>query len=473
MTRSLRPDPRHLYIGIEVAESFFVATTYTTAVVYRVTSGHLNALQLILLGTVLELSYFVVQLPTGILADIVSRRFCVISGRFLVAAGFLMQGWSPHFTVQLIAQIPVGIGAALTFGAQEAWLADEAGETELTRVFLRATQLGLAGAVAGSILSGFLANWSLDLPFLVGGGLTAALAVTLLFIMDETNFRPPQRSVSAGAVTRQAWATFTEQVRQTHRAMVVVPGLVLLLGMLFCLGMWNESFDRLWGAYLLKDIVFPHPFGLTTVLWFSVLAVATALLGLAATQWATRRTHKLGPGSVVSTLLVLTIATAAGVAGMAISHVFVLAVTAYLAVVAMRPVFSPLVTGWVVARVHSGVRATALSATEMFDSGGQIVGGPVIGAIGVLTTIRVALLAGAVALAPAAGLLVAASKRTRVRPGAASPDTGEATVPADPDTSETAPGEATVPAGADTGETGLGPADVAPGVISPDPGQPA
>lgn len=145
-------DPKYLYIGIEVAESFFVAITYTTAVVYRVTSGHQNPLQLILLGTMLELSYFVVQLPTGILADIASRKLCVIAGRFLVAAGFLMQGLSPGFTVQLIAQIPVGIGAALTFGAQEAWLADEAGETELTSVFLRATQLGLVGVIAGSIL---------------------------------------------------------------------------------------------------------------------------------------------------------------------------------------------------------------------------------------------------------------------------------------------------------------------------------
>jgi DHA3 family tetracycline resistance protein-like MFS transporter len=274
-------DPKRLYIAIEVAESFFVAITYTTAVVYRVTSGHQNALQLILLGTMLELSYFVVQLPTGILADIASRKLCVVAGRFLIAAGFLMQGLSPAFTVQLIAQIPVGIGAALTFGAQEAWLADEAGETELTPVFLRATQIGLVGVIAGSILSGVLASLGLDVPFLVGGGLAGVLAFALLFVMPETNFRPPAREVSAGTVTRQAWNTFSEQVRQTHRAMVVVPGLVLLLGMLFCVGMWNESFDRLWGAYLLKDIRFPHPFGLGTVMWFSVLIQPARHLGAA------------------------------------------------------------------------------------------------------------------------------------------------------------------------------------------------
>jgi MFS transporter, DHA3 family, tetracycline resistance protein len=83
------------------------------------------------------------------------------------------------------------------------------------------------------------------------------------------------------------------------------------------------------------------------------------------------------------------------------------------------------------------VRATALSATEMFDSGGQIVGGPVVGEIGVLTTIRIALLAGAAALVPAAGLLVAATRRVRMRgeavgqsdgapaPDAATPDLGQ------------------------------------------------
>jgi MFS transporter, DHA3 family, tetracycline resistance protein len=421
LTATRRIDPRHLYIGLEVAESFFVSIAYTTAVVYRVTTGHLNALQLILLGTMVELSYFVLQLPTGILADVVSRRLCVIAGWFLGAAGLLMQGLSANFAVLLTAQIPIGFGAALAFGAQEAWLADETGETELTPVFLRATQLGLTGVIAGSILSGFLASVGLNVPFLVGGGLTGALAITLLFVMPETNFRPPRRPVSAGSVTRQAWTTFTGQVRQTHRAIVVVPGLVLLLTMLFFVGMWNESFDRLWGAYLLKEIRFPHPFGLGTVGWFSVFAVAAALLGLGSTEWASRRTTRLGPRSVVTTLLAVTIATAVGVALMAGSHAFAFAVVAYLAVVTMRPVFSPLITGWVVARVDSSVRATALSATDMFDSGGQIVGGPIIGAIGVLATIRIALLAGAAALAPAAGLLVAATRRVRIRAGAAEP----------------------------------------------------
>src|ERR1700722_1913084 len=414
-----RTNPYRLYIGLEAAESFLVAIAYTTAVVYWVRSGRLNPLQLILLGTMVEAAYFVLQLPSGVLADVVSRRLCVVAGRGLVAAGFLMQGLSAHFAVLLTAQIPVGFGAALSFGAQEAWLADEAGETELTHVFLRATQCGLDGGIAGSILSGVLALPGLFVPFLISGGLIGGPAVALACVMPETRVATPDRPPRLGGVLRESWRGFTGRVGKARRAMVVVPGLVLLLGMMFCLGMWSEGFDRLWGAYLLRDISFPHLPGLNTALWFSVFAIVSALLSLASTQWATQRTGKLGPGSVVSTLLGLTLATAAGVIVMAASHVFAVVVVAYLFVATLRPVFSPLISGWVVARVGSDVRATALSATDMFDSAGQIAGGPVVGVIGFLTSIRVALLASAVALGPGAALLITATRRARVRHDAA------------------------------------------------------
>jgi MFS transporter, DHA3 family, tetracycline resistance protein len=152
-----RTNPYKLYIGIDVVSSFVTAVAFTTAIVYRVRSGHLNPLQLVLLGTMVEICYLVMQLPSGVLADLVSRRLCVIAGQFLEAAGILMQGLSPHFAVQLTAQIPVGFGAALTFGAQEAWLADETGNQQLTSVFLRAAQFALVGSLIGSLLSGVLA----------------------------------------------------------------------------------------------------------------------------------------------------------------------------------------------------------------------------------------------------------------------------------------------------------------------------
>jgi DHA3 family tetracycline resistance protein-like MFS transporter len=406
-----RTDPYRLYIGIETAMYFEVALAYTTSVVYWVQVGHLNALGLILLGTMVEASYFVLQLPTGVLADVVSRRLCVIIGMFLTSAGFLMQGLSAAFVVLLLAQVPIGFGAALMYGAQQAWLADESGNSELTSVFMRTTQLGLVGTLAGSLLSGAAATVGLAVPFIASGILIGLTGVALVFIMPERNFRPPERTADLGGILGRSWQTFAAQTGRAKRAMVAIPALVLLLLMTFFVGLWGESFDRLWGAFLLKDTKFPHLFHLDTVAWFSVIAFAVALGGLLSTEVAKRITDNLGPDSVVRTLTGFIALSAVAVVVMGLSRTFVLAVIAYLVVAITRPVIEPLTTGWVVARVEPQIRATALSAVDMFASGGQILGGPIVGVVGVLASLRAALLTGAAALAPAVGFLLMATRR--------------------------------------------------------------
>jgi MFS transporter, DHA3 family, tetracycline resistance protein len=147
------------------------------------------------------------------------------------------------------------------------------------------------------------------------------------------------------------------------------------------------------------------------VTWFSVIAVCVSLLSLLSTQLVRHRTDRRGPSSVAGTLLACTLVTGAAVVVLGAVRVFPLAVAAYLVVAMVRPLFSPLMSGWMIARIEPGVRATALSAVDLFDSGGQIVGGPVVGVIGTLTSIRVALMAGAAALAPAAVAVAGAAAR--------------------------------------------------------------
>jgi DHA3 family tetracycline resistance protein-like MFS transporter len=297
----------------------------------------------------------------------------------------------------------------------------------MTGIYLRATQYGLIATVAGSLLSGVIALAGLNTPLLTGGSLICLLAIGTAVVMPEHNFQPASlRPAPAGAGAPGVWqrlllvagsarALLAEQARATHRAVIAVPGLVLLFGMTLFAGMWSESFDRLWGAFLLRDIRFPHLSGLHPAMWFSLFACAAALLGLGATQLAKRRTERLGPDSVAGGLLALTLAIGAAVLVMATAHAFAVVVAAYVAVSVLRPVLDPLLSGWMVTRIAPSVRATALSAKDMFDSAGQIAGGPVIGAVGTLTSIRIALLAGAAALAPAAACVVAANRRIRPR----------------------------------------------------------
>jgi len=429
----IRPYP--LYLILECGMSFSLGISYATLTVYWVISGRLNPLELLLLGTALEVSYFVFQLPTGALADLVSRRLCTLAGLFVIGLALIMEGSSAAFANLIAAQAVLGLGAALNSGAQEAWVADELsaqlGDDGVTGVYLLATQYGLIATVVGSLLSGVIALAGLNLPLLTGGSLICLLAAGAAIVMPENNFRPAAAGLAAsvagaGQGLRQrfavlaaaAWSVLTGQTRATHRAVVAVPGLVLLFGMTLFVGMWSESFDRLWGAFLLRDIKFPQLDGLHPAMWFSLFACLAAVLGLGSTELARRRTQRLGPDSVASGLLVLILGIGGAVVAMAIAHSFAVVVGAYLAVTVLRPVLDPLLSGWLVTRIEPSVRATTLSAKEMFDSAGQILGGPVFGVIGTLATIRVALLAGAAALGPAAACVGAASRRIRPRSGA-------------------------------------------------------
>jgi MFS family permease len=109
-----------LYLAMECSTSFLVGITSATIAVYWVTTGRLNPLQLVLLGTSLELSYFLFQLPTGALADAVSRRLCVLVGLFILGLGLVIEGLSAAFANLVAAQVVLGLGYALNNGALEA-----------------------------------------------------------------------------------------------------------------------------------------------------------------------------------------------------------------------------------------------------------------------------------------------------------------------------------------------------------------
>jgi DHA3 family tetracycline resistance protein-like MFS transporter len=84
---------------------------------------------------------------------------------------------------------------------------------------------------------------------------------------------------------------------------------------------------------------------------------------------------------------------------------FWLALVAYFATGVARNVASPIFGAWLNRNIEeSGVRATVLSITNQADAVGQWTGGPAIGLIGDAFSIRAALSAGALCMAPALSL---------------------------------------------------------------------
>ena len=91
MTLFLR-DPARLYIALRISTAFVMATAFTTSAIYRINLGGLSPLQLVLVGTVLELSVFLFEVPTGVLADTYSRRLSMIIGFAIIGVGLVVEG---------------------------------------------------------------------------------------------------------------------------------------------------------------------------------------------------------------------------------------------------------------------------------------------------------------------------------------------------------------------------------------------
>lgn len=65
----------------------------------------LDPLQMVLVGTALESSIFLFEIPTGVVADTISRRTSIIIGVFLIGSGFVVQASFQSFVFILIAQV--------------------------------------------------------------------------------------------------------------------------------------------------------------------------------------------------------------------------------------------------------------------------------------------------------------------------------------------------------------------------------
>ena len=85
-------DATKVYLFIEVAASAFFAMMFVSMSLYEVTVAGLTPLQLVLVGTTVELSVFIFEVPTGIVADVYSRRLSIIIGYLLMGVGFLVEG---------------------------------------------------------------------------------------------------------------------------------------------------------------------------------------------------------------------------------------------------------------------------------------------------------------------------------------------------------------------------------------------
>jgi len=397
-----------VYLLLIGGGSFFSTLVFTVNLIYQVQIAHLNPLQLVLVGTILEGTAFLFEVPTGIVADVYSRRLSIIIGAFLLGIGLALQGVVPRFGVILLAQVIWGIGSTFTSGATEAWLTDEIGVERANPLFLRASQFELIGSIIAVAIATAIGNFSLRAPILIGGGLYLVMGVVLLVVMPEHGFTPTPRA------ERTTWQVMGGQLKSSVSLVRRSHVLLTIFGIMAFSGAASESYDRLSTDHFLTNFAFPTFDGWKPVVWLGIVSIIGRLVNIGAFEVVRRRLDTNSHRAVARALTVSTALLVVCYLGFALAGNLALAAIASTGVWMFRRINNPLQTAWINQHVDSGVRATVISISNQADAIGQIAGGPVVGYVGVLASVRAALVVGGGILTPA--LLLYAQTLRRADP---------------------------------------------------------
>lgn len=386
-------DPTFVYLVLHATGPLFFNVLATTNLVYQVEVAHLDPLRLLLVGSALELTCLVFQVPTGLFADAFSRRWSVALGDVLIGAGFILEGLVPQFTAIVISQVIWGIGATFSDGADDAWITDEVGEGQAGRLFLRASQIVQVAGLIGIFVGVGLASIRLNLPILIGAGLFLVLAIYVFFAMTEAGYRAIPRE-SRGSLAGMAAGAGSSLASIRRRPLILT-----ILAITVVWGLSGEGIDRLYQVHFLKDVGLPTFAGLSPVLWFGVISGGSALIGIAATQVIRRRLDLENHTLVARSLLAFTAARAIMLAGFALATNLAVAIGFLWVASVMRQAFMPVQRAWLNQSLDPANRATLFSVDGQADALGQIVGGPIIGVVASGVSIRAALVSSAALLA--------------------------------------------------------------------------
>lgn len=356
-----------------------------------------------IVGTIMATTTFLLELPTGGLADALGRRRVLLlaCGFLLFSKGLLFtvaaSTGKPAWAVVAVASVALGVYRALESGPLGAWYVDAVHAIDANADV--EAGLGKAGTVTGfaiaigSLASGAIMAWD-PIPTLDPMAVVMAVSISLVLVqmlsltLLMTEVRPPLGPQALLDSVRTVPAVITETVSLVRAGRVLV--LLLVVEATWSVGM--VAIENLFPVRL-ADLV-----GSTDG--------AAALLGpVSAAGWAAsgvgaflvvHLSRRLGPyrtGALlrlVQAAFILAMGMVAGVAGV---------IAAFIATYLVHGASGPVHLNLVHRQVDAAHRTTALSLNSMIAFATFSVAGIAIGAVADRASVTVAMVTCAVAAA--------------------------------------------------------------------------
>jgi MFS family permease len=384
-------------------EKVFIRWTWMRAVlhngwwlvtsVYLVVDAGLSPAQLVLIGSVQSAFALVCEVPAGVIADTISRKWSLVISQVLMGTAMLATGLFESFPALLATQVLWGISWTFASGSDVALITDELDRPDqINFVLARSARAQLTGAATGLIALGGLA-WATrrDLTIVIAGTAMMSLGLYVALRFTEHNFVPTRTARWAAS-----WTTFRRGVTLVRRSRAIL----LIFAATFLVNGASDAAGRLTQKQLL-DVGLPtRP---DPILWFTGLGVIGLIVGALVLRLVRKRIN----GRHAATDYAL--AALVGVLAMLLLAFARDPVVGAIAVVLLSGIVNPLTriisTIWINTRTTADIRATTHSFLAQLEYVGEIVCGLTIAAVARLTTLPLALTACAILFAATAVLM--------------------------------------------------------------------
>lgn len=377
-----------IYYAFTSSRAFCLQIVFTLNIIYYVSDAQLNPLELVLIGTIMELTVLLCEIPTGLVADLFGRKKSIIIGTIIIGGAHLLEGSIPSFTAIAIAAALWGIGWTFISGAETAWIADEITPEQLDHTLLNGAKFSSIGSFIGILTSVAIGSlFTVQIAILFAGAALLLIALLSIFWIPETKFVPitqgkPSHLHHMKIALQSSW-----NVIQSDRTLLSLASITLFMGLA------SEGFDRLWGAHFIENFQLNEHY---TVYWFGLFYALTFLLNIGLLKWM----EQIATSHFARLLMWLNTVLILFMIYFAFTTHFIVAVVLYLCVASLRNVNHPLINIMMNKQLESKGRATTLSFYGQVDAFGQVAGGPLVGLIALYTSIEGGLFASALLILP-------------------------------------------------------------------------
>ncbi len=360
---------------------------------YLVVNGHLTPSQLIYIGVAQGIVSLIFEIPAGVFADTLSRKWSLVISQLLMGTAMIATGLVTSFPFLIATQMLWGISWTFASGADVALVTDELNEPHrIAKVLTQGARAQLFGSALGIAALGTLA-WitSLKTAMIFSGGAMVLLGLYIVFRFQEKRFIPTKEKHWS-----TSWEIFKNGLGLIQKSR---PILIIFTATFLVNGAADAA--RLFPKRL-TDIGFS--WGIAPIVWLTALGIVTLLIGIPALRIIEARVHGLDAARRDYALACIIGAIGLSILAFAPSSIIGSVGILLVAGIAM-PLTRTLASIQVNKIATDNVRATVHSFLAQSEYLGEIVCGLAIGLLAQATNLSSALM-GAAALLIATAILI-------------------------------------------------------------------